>query len=60
MKFKGGSSPKCSKCGKFIGTGDCITLKPYDSKNPPVFFEELEPYHKKCFEETGVTDVHHH
>jgi len=51
MKFKGANSPKCSKCGKFIGNGDCITLKPFNPDNYPEYFEELEPYHKKCFEE---------
>ena len=46
--------PKCKKCGKFIKTGNCITFKSIDDFFPggPEYFEDLEPYHLKCWNET--------
>ena len=48
--------PKCKKCGKFIGNGDCITARSVNdeefSQNGPEYFEDLEPYHRKCWNDT--------
>lgn len=47
------AAPKCMICGKFVSVEKCITARRLDEFPPdgPEFFEDLEPYHKKCWNE---------
>ena len=49
MKFKGVTLPLCTKCKKFIGNDDCVTAKNLEDNPDVEFFEDLEPYHFRCW-----------